>query len=239
MIDLCLSLLNCVTFNNRDRMAVKTPEITPFVGFCRRATTEKEPWEWLSNAFGRLIRWGCLAIRASSVPTTPPWKCLRLMYFRWSLIEAKIRPYYLFDCPSLSCKLSMSHFTVITWLQRGRRSDEIQCWSKKDHFHGRKYNTILTVSEWVMRIFHPLVVKTCMFLPAVKSVVKRGTNPMPLFKDMEDSLRLTTDSGETLIGFVPWCAVLMRYCQCLEILTSSILMSQMSLTICLDSSLAF
>ena len=154
-----------------------------------------------------------LAIRASSVPTTPPWKCLRLMYFRWSLIEAKIRPYHLFDCPSLSCKLSISHFTVITWLQRGRRSDEIQCWSKKDHFHGQKNNTILTVSEWVMRIFHPLVVKTCMFLPAVKSVVKRGTNPMPLFKDMEDSPRLTTDYGQTLIGFVPRCAILIQYCQ--------------------------
>ena len=58
-----------------------------------------------------------------------------------------------------------------------------------------------------------MVVKTCMFLPAVKSVVKRGTNPIPLFKDMEDSPRLGTDSGQTLIGFVLQCTVLMRYCQ--------------------------
>ena len=47
-----------------------------------------------------------------------------------------------------------------------------------------------------------------MYLPllAVKSVVKPNTNPMPCSKDMEDSPRLTTDPGQTLIGLVCYAA---------------------------------
>ena len=64
-----------------------------------------------------------------------------------------------------------------------------------------------------------LAVKTCMFLPAIKSVVKLGTNPMPLFKDTEGSPRLTTDSDQTF----DWFCALARYTDtilsALEILT--------------------
>ena len=153
--------------------------------------------------------------------SAPPWKCLR--HFRWNLIEAKILPYYLSDCPSQSSRLSMRHFKAITWFQRG--GQDMKCdfdprkvtsmVAKTTQYSGFQNKSLCCLGH--AHCSSILAVKTCMFLPAVKSVVKRGTDPMPLFKDM-DSPRLTTDSGQTLIGFVLPRAILIQL-STLEILT--------------------